>query len=79
MSAPLQLATAARGTVPAEFVRNLINSQSLTVRTVSGRQAETSIRLGNTGLARNLPQINTACADQARLRGREHAELRPRD
>ena len=64
-----QLETVASGTVPAAAVRAFAEraNRSLTVETASAGFPPTTIRIGNTGFARSLPQLEASCG-QGRLR-----------
>lgn len=61
---PPGLASLARGMIPAAMVSSLAEtgSRSLTVETMTRGNAETAIRIGNTGVARNFPRLAAACA-----------------
>jgi hypothetical protein len=66
---PRQLETVASVTVPAAIARAFAETanRSLTVETTSTGSPPTAIRIGNTGFARNLPQLEASCG-QGRLR-----------
>jgi hypothetical protein len=74
-----ELASFARGTIPANMVELLARSgsRSVTVTTATGNDGATNIRVGNSGVPQNLPQLATRCAGQIASRGGIHAELAP--
>jgi hypothetical protein len=74
-----ELASLARAVVPSSLIETLARegSRSLMVTTSSGNDTATSIRVGNTGVAQNLPQLAAGCAGQAEARSGAHAELAP--
>lgn len=56
-----QLVTRATGSIPAAFIDNFASrSHSITVAT-KGAQQKTAIRIGNTGVEQNLPQLISNC------------------
>lgn len=63
-SHPSELDSVARGVVPAALVQALAEarSRSLTVATRTISDAETTIRVGNTGVSANFAQLAAACA-----------------
>jgi hypothetical protein len=70
----------ARGTVPASLVQALgrPGSHALTVRTATADDVEAVIRVGNTGVAKNLPGLAASCrAPATPSRADAHAELQP--
>jgi hypothetical protein len=73
---PRQLETVASVNVPAAAVRAFADTanRSLTVETISTGFPPTTIRIGNTGFARSLPQLEASCG-QNRLRRDAHARL----
>jgi len=62
-SHPSELDSVARGVVPATLVQALAEarSRSITVATRTISDAETTIRVGNTGLSANFAQLVAAC------------------
>ena len=74
-----ELSSLARGVLPVSLFETLARqgSRSLTVTTSSGNEAATLIRVGNSGVAENLPRLAASCADQPAARGDAHAELAP--
>jgi hypothetical protein len=58
-----ELASVARGTVAAALVRSFadVSNRSLTVFTSSTPDAQTAIRIGNTGVADSFPQFAAGC------------------
>jgi hypothetical protein len=76
--APHELQTLASGTLSAELVRSFADAagDSITVRTVSGVEPGTLIRIGNTGFARGFPKLAAACQAQP-VQAEAHAELVP--
>jgi hypothetical protein len=58
-----ELATYARGPIPAELIDGFSadGDHSLIIETKSARLM-TSIRIGNTGVQRNMPQLASTCA-----------------
>jgi hypothetical protein len=87
-SAPLEIVTSelrakyreldsvARGVVPAALVRALVSedSRSLTVATTSANSIETTIRMGNTGIAENFPRLTASCSERLATRPATRAE-----
>ena len=74
-----ELASLARGVMPASVVNTLSRSgsRSLMVTTSNGSNVATTIRVGNSGVSQNLPQFAASCAGQPGARGDTHAELVP--
>ncbi|HET7680819.1 MAG TPA: hypothetical protein VFK79_11890 [Xanthobacteraceae bacterium] len=74
-----ELASLARGVMPASLVNTLSRSgsRSLMVTTANGNNVATTIRVGNSGVSQNLPQFAASCAEQPAGRGDAHAELAP--
>jgi hypothetical protein len=74
-----ELASLARGVMPASLVNTLSRSgsRSLMVTTSNGGNVATTIRVGNSGVSQNLPQFAASCAEQPAGRGDAHAELVP--
>jgi hypothetical protein len=72
-----EIDSVARGVLPGALVRSLADdgSRSVTVATVAG-DVETAIRIGNTGVAVNLPRFAASCRAQP-VRADVHAELLP--
>ncbi|MEA2951060.1 MAG: hypothetical protein QOJ96_580 [Alphaproteobacteria bacterium] len=72
-----EIDSVARGIVPAALVRSLASegSHSLTIATTNINNVETTIRMGNTGVAQNFPQFAASCSDQLMRRPAAHAEL----
>jgi hypothetical protein len=58
-----ELASVARGTVAATLVRSFadVSNRSLTVFTSSSPDRQTTIRIGNTGVADSFPQFAASC------------------
>ena len=56
--------------MPAALIKALAENgnRSLTVTTSSADNAATTIRIGNTGVAANMPQLAACCAPQPRRR-----------
>ncbi len=73
-----ELSSLARAVVSASLVESLARqgSRSLTVTTSSGDDLSTIIRVGNSGVAQNLPLLAASCANQP-PRSDAHAELAP--
>jgi hypothetical protein len=65
---PAQLASIARGVLPAALVEALAESgnRAVVVSTVSRGNAETVIRVGNTGVAQGLPELLASCGRKTR-------------
>ncbi len=63
ISKSAELSSVARGSLPAALVKSFADasSRSLTVMTASGSQAQTAIRIGNTGVSENFPQLVASC------------------
>ena len=61
---PPELTSSARGIVPIALMKSFadVGTRSLTVETASRDNAETAIRIGNTGVAQYLPKLTAACA-----------------
>jgi hypothetical protein len=74
----LELESVANGRLPAELFKTFADSRgrSLTVETVS-EDLSTTIRVGNAGMERSLPQFLAACAGQPRSRSTAHVDLNP--
>jgi hypothetical protein len=75
-----ELASVARGSLPASVVESLSRpgSRSVTVTTASGNNVETTTRVGNSGVPQHLPQFAANCADQQQVaHASAHAELTP--
>ncbi len=67
---PQELLTYASGAVPAAVIDRLAEGQrSLTIQTKSA-QSKTSIRIGNTGVQRSLPQLASHCATPRNVHAR---------
>ena len=62
-----ELASLARGVLPASVVESLSQSgsRSVTVTTSSGNDVATTTRVGNSGVPQNLPQLAASCADHS--------------
>lgn len=60
---PLQMSSVARGTLPASLVESLAESsgRSVVISTTSRANTETSIRVGNTGVAEGLTNLSAGC------------------
>jgi len=71
VSRPAELETVARGEVPAALMQVLAESRSrsLTVATRTVSDAETAIRVGNTGVSASFPQLIAACGKDAAVDG----------
>ena len=74
-----ELASLARGQISAKTMEALARSgsQSLMVMTSNGKDGATTIRVGNSGVPQNLPQLAARCADQRMAQTGVHAELAP--
>jgi hypothetical protein len=74
-----ELASLARAVVPANLFETLARegSRSLMVTTSNSNDVATTIRVGNSGLPQNLPQLVASCANQSIARSDAHAELAP--
>jgi hypothetical protein len=74
-----ELASLARAVVPANLFETLARegSRSLMVTTSNSNDVATTIRVGNSGLPQNLPQLVASCANQSTARSDAHAELAP--
>lgn len=59
-----ELATVARGTLPAALVKTFAEagSRSMIVLTANGADAQTSIRVGNSGVMENFPMLAASCS-----------------
>ena len=77
-AAPREIETLASGTVSADLVKSFADAtgDSMTVRTVSGGNPGTLIRVGNSGFARAFSQLAAAC-DAGTVRTETRAELNP--
>ena len=77
-TAPREIETLASGTVSADLVKSFADAtgDSMTVRTVSGANPGTLIRVGNSGFARAFTQLAAAC-DAGTARTETRAELNP--
>ncbi|HZS63897.1 MAG TPA: hypothetical protein VFA53_05295 [Xanthobacteraceae bacterium] len=73
-----QLESVARGNLPASLINGLAQTDngSLTVVTGSLNAVETMTRIGNSGVAQNLPRLTAACRS-ATPRPDTRAELQP--
>jgi hypothetical protein len=60
---PAEIASLARGVVSSALVNDYaaMGARLLTVQTANERDAQTTIRIGNTGVAQNLPQLAASC------------------
>jgi hypothetical protein len=60
---PPEITSSARGIVSVAMVKSLAESgsRSLTVETSSRDNAETAIRVGNSGVAQHLPKFTATC------------------
>jgi hypothetical protein len=76
---PYELDSTARGVVPAALIKALATegNRSLTISAATTGNVETVIRMGNTGVAQNLPRFASGCSEQAARRVGTHAELLP--
>jgi hypothetical protein len=75
-----ELASVARGVLPASAVESLSKngSRSVTVTTLNGSDVGTTTRVGNSGVPQSLPQLAATCAEQQQIaRSTTHAELAP--
>jgi hypothetical protein len=74
-----ELASLARGQISAKAMELLArsNSQSMMVTTSNGKGGATTIRVGNSGVPQNLPQLAARCTDQRVAQTGAHAELAP--
>lgn len=75
----VDLSSVARGLVPAALVETLARegNRSLTVTTATTNDVETMIRIGNTGVAKNMPRLAANCSLPSAARVDAHAELLP--
>jgi hypothetical protein len=73
---PNEIDSVATGTLAAELVKAFAEpaARSLTIET-SSDEASTSIRVGNAGVARGLPQLTSFCASRVRTRSTARTEL----
>jgi len=76
---PVELASVARGVVPAALVETLARdgNRSLTVTTSTANGVEAVIRIGNIGVAQNLPRLAASCKQPPPPRADVQAELLP--
>ncbi len=76
-----ELASVARGVLPASMVESLSKngSRSVTVTTSNGNNIATTTRVGNSGVPQSFPQLAASCAEQQQqiARSSTHAELVP--
>jgi hypothetical protein len=77
-----ELASVARGVLPASAVESLskAGSRSVTVTTSNGNDVATTTRVGNSGVPQSFPQLAASCAEQQQqqvARSSTHAELAP--
>jgi hypothetical protein len=74
---PPQIESVASGRISADALRAFAeaNGRSLTIIT-SGGDVPTTIRVGNAGISRVLPQLASSCASRTRLRNTAHHEAR---
>jgi hypothetical protein len=74
---PLEIESVANGRLTADTLRAFAEAtgRSLTISTSSSDLA-TTIRVGNAGISRVLPQLAASCASRSRIRNTAHNETR---